>query len=696
MTREPLALYIFRLVLALSLFALMFMLYWSSVLLEEDTKALQSTVLQLHTELLGFRKEVSETLRNQPFVQIAQTPQQNIEKRPFIDPALPNILQEDKFYSETLPKMLGKDFRPYGTFKNATVGRPDNLNPFSGWGNVAQFIALCSVSVAKLQFGQYETFSPNMAIKMEERINPNSGVPEYWVHLRDNVYWQPLQQEFFPGDVKLAPFFLEKHKVTAYDFKFYVDALKNTYNQQLGASSARTLWGDIEEIQVLDDLTFVVRWKYKEVMENGKKVKKIRYIAKQLTGGLKPLASFVYKYFPDGKKIIEDDSAPDTYQMSSLWAQNLAQHWAKNIIPSCGPWTFDGMTEREIKFRRNSNYYNPYEVLAEGNVYEFKDSVEAEWQDFKANKIDIYTLQPDQQLELDHFMNSTMYKQQVSKGESIKSLVYLSRSYTYVGWNEANPLFKSKKVRQALTMAIDRRRIIREYRNGMAEEITGTFFYNSPSYDHSIQPLPFDLQKARILLQEEGWFDSNGDGIIDKEINGKRVPFKFNLIYYVKNTAGKGICEYIATALKEVGIVCNLDGRDVADLTSVYDDKSFDAIFLGWSLGTPPEEPRQLWSSQGAKEKGSSNAIGFANKEIDEIIDQIEYEYDPKKRQDLYFHFDRILYDEQPYTFLFSPKTTLVYREYLQNVLIPAERQDLVPGANISEPDFSIFMLQRK
>ena len=83
----------------------------------------------------------------------------------------------------------------------------------------------------------------------------------------------------------------------------------------------------------------------------------IKYAAKIITGDLRPLPSFIYKYFPDGKKIIEDDQDLDTYRKNSIWAQNFSEHWAKNIIPSCGPWIFEGMTERQITFKRNPDYY---------------------------------------------------------------------------------------------------------------------------------------------------------------------------------------------------------------------------------------------------------------------------------------------------------------------------------------------------
>jgi peptide/nickel transport system substrate-binding protein len=244
-------------------------------------------------------------------------------------------------------------------------------------------------------------------------------------------------------------------------------------------------------------------------------------------------------------------------------------------------------------------------------------------------------------------------------------------------------------------MAIDRQRIIRELLNGMGEEVTGTFFKNSPSYDPSIVPFPFDLDQAKRNLLEEGWADTKGTGVIEKIIDGKSVPFKFSLTYFVKSPISKKICEFVTTSLKELGIICNLNGVDIADLTAAFDDKSFDALQLAWSLGSPPEDPRQIWSSAGAKEKGSSNMIGFANAQIDAIIDALTYEFNPKKRLELYHQFDRILHEEQPYTFLFTPKSVLLYREYVQNVFIPAKRQDLIPGANVGEPQTSLFWLKQ-
>jgi peptide/nickel transport system substrate-binding protein len=698
MQREPLGLYILRVALGIGTLLLIAMLYWSSLLIEQDVKTLQSHIEKIEGNLQTLHTGISHIRSTGTYnsASIRDTEPLMTTKRPHIDPTLPNLLQNDPFYAVTLPKMLEPNFQPHGTFQSDVLGKPNNLNPFNPWANVSTWLSLCGVSLSRLEFGKYETFAPDMAIKIEERRQPNTGAVEFWVHLRDGVYWEPLQQDLLPSSVVLAPHFLHKHQVTAADFKFFFDAMMNPYIQEGRAVALRTYYEDMQDLEVVDPLTFIVRWKGEKLLQtDGTESVKTKYIAKQLTGGLNPLPCFVYQYFADGTKIVLDDTDPTTYRTSSTWAQNFAHHWANNIIVSCGAWIFDGMTERQIRFKRNPNHYFPYDALADGWEFYFKDTPDALWQDFKANKLDSYEIRPDQLLELTHFLDSEEYRKQLQQpGSEILRLEYVARVYAYIAWNEARPYFTSKKVRQALTMAIDRQRIIRQNLNGLGIEITGTFYRFSPAYDLSIEPWPFDPLAAKRLLESEGWYDSDGDGILDKTIDGKQVPFRFSLTYYVKNPTSKAICEYIATALKEIGIACELNGVDIADLTAVFEDKNFDALNLAWALGTPPEDPKQLWDSSGAKQKGSSNAIGFANPEIDKIIHELQFESDPSKRTALYHRFDAILHEEAPYAFLYTPKTLMLYRERLQNVFIPAQKQELIPGANIGEPQSTIFWLK--
>lgn len=679
MNREPFGLYLIRFIAGLGLFVFMLMLYWSSTLVEKDLKKIQNDLLQIKNELSAIQMG-GYSQKNGKHIQAPSFPN--------------NLLKPDPFYAETLPKIVGPQFTPHGVRKEATIGKPDTLHPFSNWNEISSWLELCTVSLTTLQVGIYETYVPEMALSMELK-NSREGKPEFWMTLRQDVFWLPLNPNHFPPDVKLHEDFLRKHQVTAHDFKFYFDAVMNPHVESAKAVALRLYYQDIEKVEAVDDFTLVVRWKTKEMIDDqGKSTQQMKYSAKLWTGALRPFPRFVYQYFADGSKIISNDSDPDTYRTNTVWAQNFSHHWAQNIIVSCGPWLFDGMTDNEIRFKRNPHYFSPDAVLFDSFAVTFRNSPDAIWEEFKTGSLDRFDVPPNLLGEYDRFLLSAPYQKQKEQNLGIKRLDYLMRGYNYIGWNEARPLFDSKKVRQALTLSIDRERIIRQNLNGMGLQITGPFFPYSPSYDPSLKPYPYNPQKAKQLLREEGWSDTDGDGIIDKMINGYKTPFIFTLTYYVKNPTTKSICEYVATALKEVGIICNLNGVDMADLSKVFEGKDFDALFLGWALGTPPEDPKQLWDSSGAKQNGSSNAIGFANQEVDAIIAQLEYEQDIEKRNALYHRFDAIIYDEAPYTFLYAPKIALIYRDYLQNVFIPAERQDLIPGANVGEPQPSIFFIK--
>ncbi len=721
MGREPIGLYLFRYVIGVAAIVLLGMMYWSNLIMEENLlevqRSLKSIDHQLEQAQLAnqqTREKVLESLlyeqaNNQKIWQGVWQNKEQLQQlakgegvsilptstakpsfaaststeRPHIDPNSPNLLTPDPYYESVLPTILPKGFKPHGEVRIAALGRPQDLHPFSNWAQVSSYYGMCVPSLSTDHVGRYGVMGPQLAEKIEERTN-EEGNPEFWIHLREGVYWEPLSPAQFPASVKLAPMFQERHPVTAWDFKFYLDVLFNPYNQESKAASLRTYYNDLESVEVIDDLTFVVRWKAKPIaFEEGQEPQlRVKFEAKELTCSLKPLPRFVYQYFADGSKIVADDSDPETYRKHSVWAQNFAEHWAKNVVVSCGPWIFEKMSDEEIRFRRNPNYFNQNEVLKLVYVQKFKDSPEAIWQAFKGGEFDYISLNPSLDPEWEKFRMTTRAKE-------IEEIEFVSRIYAYIGWNQNRMLFKDQKVRQALTMAIDRSRIIEYNLNGKGIELTGSFFPFSPSYDSSIEPHPFDPRKAKRLLESAGWYDWNGDGILEKKVDGKLVPFRFTLTYPVKNTSAKPIVEYIAKAYKEVGIDCRINGVELADISNAFDEKDFDAIYLGWSLGKPPENPRQLWHSSGAEEKGSSNFISFAHPEADQIIERLEYEYDEEMRTKLYHRFHRILHEEAPYVFLYTPKATLLYRDYVKNVFIPTERKNWIPDANVSEPDMA-------
>ena len=93
-----------------------------------------------------------------------------------------------------------------------------------------------------------------------------------------------------------------------------------------------------------------------------------------------------------------------------------------------------------------------------------------------------------------------------------------------------------------------------------------------------------------------------------------------------------------------------------------------EAYVLGWrySLAYTPD-PYQIWHSSQAKD-GGSNSVSFINEEVDSILVEYRQTFDPQKRKELLYRFQEIIHEEQPYTFLWNPRSTRAYSRRYENV----------------------------
>ncbi|MFI5144659.1 MAG: ABC transporter substrate-binding protein [Ignavibacteria bacterium] len=239
-------------------------------------------------------------------------------------------------------------------------------------------------------------------------------------------------------------------------------------------------------------------------------------------------------------------------------------------------------------------------------------------------------------------------------------------TYTYLAWNEVSPLFKDAKVRMALSYCVDRKDIIDKVLYGDAVPIQShIYFKNAKLLNTDLPPIPFDLEKAKQLLSEAGWKDSDGDGVLDKVIDGKKTDFKFTFLI-LNNPIRKQVLLVVIDALKKVGIRADLQELE----WSVYLDKTkkheYEATYGAWQLSVTPEDPYQIWHSSQAQGEGS-NYISFINAQSDSLIEAYRNEFDENKRVDLIKRWQKLIYEQQPYTFLWSSKSRYIYNSRYKN-----------------------------
>ena len=220
-----------------------------------------------------------------------------------------------------------------------------------------------------------------------------------------------------------------------------------------------------------------------------------------------------------------------------------------------------------------------------------------------------------------------------------------------------------KRVRRALAMLTDREAFVENLWYGLGRVVSGNFFIDTPEYDKSIEPLLFDPGAAVKLLEEAGWSDHDGDGVIDRE----GIPFRFEFTFSSGSTTGEQLATILQENLKKVGIEMTIRQLEWALFTQLLDDRAFDAVTLGWRLPVLAD-PYQVWHSSQA-DKGS-NFVGFVNEEADRIIVDARSEFDREKRSAMYRRFHRILHEEQPYTFLFSRDSLVALDKRFENVKV--------------------------
>src|SRR5262249_3120943 len=167
---------------------------------------------------------------------------------------------------------------------------------------------------------------------------------------------------------------------------------------------------------------------------------------------------------------------------------------------------------------------------------------------------------------------------------------FYSGNYWYTAWNLLRPKFEDPRVRTALARCFDFEAFKRSFYRGVAEQVTGPWIFYKPEYNRDVRPIPYEPERARSQLAEAGWYDRDGDGLIDKD----GQPFELELI----SSAGNKVSETFAAKLQEdlakVGIKMRYTALDQATLLERKANRDFDAIALGWVM--PWEsDPVQGW-----------------------------------------------------------------------------------------------------
>ncbi|MHC5061880.1 MAG: peptide-binding protein [Planctomycetota bacterium] len=322
-----------------------------------------------------------------------------------------------------------------------------------------------------------------------------------------------------------------------------------------------------------------------------------------------------------------------------------------------GPYLFEKWAVgNEVVLRRNDNYWGRKPKLKKF-IYKFIPNNIASLQALRSHQVDMMIPDMEQFADL-------LTDEEFNKEFNCVSYWNPGAPFYYLGWNQNTPFFSDRRVRLAMTHIVNRQQVVSQLLKGQAETITGPFYLKGNQNDPDIKPWPYDLQKARTLLDEAGWIDTDGDGVRDK--NG--IPFRFKFMYSSHYILYQRIAKLLKDEAAKVGIEVIPDPYEWSVVIGRLTDRKFEAMIMGWG-GELIEDFYQIFHSSQIENRGS-NYVAFRNDQADTIMEKIRITMDEAERDRLSRQLHRILHDQQPYTFLYArPTFRLVDKRFANTVV---------------------------
>ncbi len=243
---------------------------------------------------------------------------------------------------------------------------------------------------------------------------------------------------------------------------------------------------------------------------------------------------------------------------------------------------------------------------------------------------------------------------------------YNALSYSFFGYNARNPLLADKRVRTAFTHAVNRQEMLDAFFNGQGAVISGPFAPGSWAYNLDVQPLAFDPEKAKALLQEAG-FTRGADGFLQKD--GKRLALSLKVPIEKESEAVKRVVLAFKNYLKNVGADVKVEFKEwQAWKEDVFLEHDFDIIFASWVFDDSADISSLFHSGEIGEWK--NNFGGYSNTEVDSLIIESKLTLDHEKRRTINRKLHAILADENPYTFLWTLTNYAAYHKKARRVAI--------------------------
>jgi peptide/nickel transport system substrate-binding protein len=299
-------------------------------------------------------------------------------------------------------------------------------------------------------------------------------------------------------------------------------------------------------------------------------------------------------------------------------------------------------TAQDIELVANDDFFEGRPKI-DKILYKFIPDPNTSFLYLKQKKLDIGGLTPMQ------------VNRQIDSGfkDSFEVLNRASFGFTYLGFNLENPKFQDIRVRQALSLAINRQELVDILFFGYARVCNGPFMPDSFAYNEEIKEIKQDLEKAKQLLKEAGYDEKN--------------PLIFELITNTGNDIRVNTAQILQYQLAKVGVNMKIRVMEwQAFLNTVVNPRKFETILLGWSLALMPDA-YPLWHSNSAK-LGGFNLVNYKNEKVDELIEKGSGTINKDELSLIYKEIFKTIANDLPYLFLYIPDSISAINKNIKNI----------------------------
>lgn len=366
---------------------------------------------------------------------------------------------------------------------------------------------------------------------------------------------------------------------------------------------------------------------------------------------------------PDDRTVRVTLKAPDAAFLVTLGDYSglgiLPAHLYKDVAPdqmqkhpsslsptvSAGPFQFvQYATDQYLELKRNETYGGPKAKL--DRIFLKILTIDAAIAELERGELDVLGGVPSSEVA------------RLKKSAQVEIVSVPSPSITRIAINNEKEYLKDKRVRQALMYAIDRASIVKELLNGEAQVINTPIL--GPEWMGEILGLneyAYNPDKARQLLKEANW-DS-----------GRRLQF----ILTPNDATAKTFAPIVQQQLQDAGMQIELLQLEGAEATSRYLQKGDFELYTfgGGVFRADPDNAAKFFATRNIAPAGA-NGFRYSNPQVDSLFEQGKAVTDQAKRKEAYLQVAKILNDEIPMVYLWSPNSIFAYNKRLQGFKPPS------------------------